>query len=426
MDPKTHDAKENGKASGRILKSFWFNMLLVGLGLLFGGYFQKWGAALQPVGELYLSLLSMCIVPIVFTAIVSGLGELLRGGNMHHYLKRIAVVYMAFVFLGASLGVLAAWIGEPGRSLGPDARKAIGELMLAQNALQLDENQGQKGITGFMREAIPENLVKVLGEGKTLPIVVGSILMGVALGFGRSEATGQVLEFMKGIFEIFKRILGWVLYALPFALFSISATLIATSGWSVLSAFSRLFFLFCVCCLTMCVVYALSIRWATRHPLWHILGALRNALGLAFFSNSLVAMPLAMDKLEAELKLSGPIVRMVMPLGTVMNRHIYPLIFALMAVMTAQFYGHALTLLDVVGIVLSAAIVGMAAVGNLAVVAPLVLEVLQPLGLPAGFAVIILVQSTALVNPVVKLTQLFGACATTSVICRQRRPEIPG
>ena len=97
-----------------------------------------------------------------------------------------------------------------------------------------------------------------------------------------------------------------------------------------------------------------------------------------------------------------------------------------MAVMTAQFYGHALTLVDVVGIVLSAAIVGMAAVGNLAVVAPLVLEVLQPLGLPAGFAVIILVQSTALVNPVVKLTQLFGACATTSVICRQGRPEILG
>jgi proton glutamate symport protein len=220
------------------------------------------------------------------------------------------------------------------------------------------------------------------------------------------------------------KILGWVLYILPFALFSLSAALIATSGWSILSAFSRMFILIYASCLVMCCLYALSMRWATRHPMLRILRSLRDALGLAFFSNSLVAMPLAMERLEKELKLPGPIVSLVMPLGTVMNRHIYPLIFALMGVMTAQFYGHSLTLVDVATIAATSAAVGMAAVGNLAVVAPFVQDVLEPLGLPAGFAVILLVQSVALINPVVKLTQLFGTCATTSVICKPTQREI--
>jgi len=423
-DSKPPDGKRNGKGLGRILRSFWFNVLLVTLGLLFGELFQEWGAALYPVGEIYLSLLTMCIVPIVFTAIVSGLAEMLRGGAMHHYFKRIAAVYLASVMLGASLGVFAAWIGQPGRSLNTDARKAIGTLLLKQNSTPTGENDSETGVAAFLKRAIPDNLFRVLGEGKTLPIVIASILMGVALGLGRSDASERVLHFMKGILEVFNRILGWVLYALPLALFALSAALIATSGWAILSAFSRVLILIYSCCLAMCVLYAFSMRWATHHPISHVLSSLWDALGLALFSNSLVAMPLAMDRMEDKLKLPGPIVRMVMPLGTVMNRHIYPLIFALMAVMTAQFYEHALSYVSVGCIVLTSAVVGMAAVGNLAVVAPFVQEVLQPLGLPPGFAIIILIESAALINPFVKLTQLFGACATTSVICKENQPEI--
>ena len=167
----------------------------------------------------------------------------------------------------------------------------------------------------------------------------------------------------------------------------------------------------------MCVFYAVAIRLFTRYPFRYILSSLRDALGLAFFSNSLVAMPLAMQKLEEKLHLPGPGVRMVLPLGTIMNRHIYPLLFALMAVLTAQFYGHALTPVNVIHIVLASAFVGMAAVGNLAVVAPLVQEIIGPLGLPAGIAILILIQCTAVLNPVIKMTQVFGACATTAVIC---------
>ncbi len=401
---------------GRLLRNFWVNLLFVILGLLFGGCFKNGGMALQPFGHLYLAFLSMCIMPIVLTAVATGVGELLRQGGMTRFLKRTVVVYGGFVILGASVGLFAGWIAKPGEALDPGARKALGEMML-----QLDPNymapSEHHGITGLLEKVIPKNAVKTLAEDRMLGIVFLSILMGIALGVSKSDETLRVLHFMKGILEIFKRILGWVLCALPFALFSLSASLIATSGWSILSILSRTLLLIYACCVVMCLVYLLTIHLATGHPFGRILRALRDALALAFFSNSLVAMPIAIQKLEKELRLPSTGVRLVLPLGVVMNRHIYPLLFALMAVLTVQVYGHSLGPGDVIHVVLTSALVGMAAVGNLAVVAPFVQEVIQPIGLPAGIAMIILTQSTAVVNPVVKMTQLFGACATTSVIC---------
>ena len=90
-------------------------------------FFPDWGNAIYPVGDLYLALLSMCIIPIVLTAIVSGLGEMLAMGTMQGYLKRIAAVYLITVILGSSLGVFAGWVGRPGKALDADARKAHGQ-----------------------------------------------------------------------------------------------------------------------------------------------------------------------------------------------------------------------------------------------------------------------------------------------------------
>lgn len=420
MSRSEPEFQKKRKNIGGWLRNFWVNLLLVLLGLLFGVFFPDWGKAIYPVGDLYLALLNMCIIPIVLTAIVSGLGEMLAKGAMRGYLKHIVAVYLIAVILGASLGVLAGWAGRPGEAMSVEARKALGKLMFTSNSGHMEEKNTQGGMTGFVRQAIPENVIKAMADGKSLAIVLAGILMGIALGLSRSEESRRVLEVTKGVLEIFNRILNWVLYALPFALFSLSATLTASSGWTIFSALSRILMLAFTCGFVMCVFYTVAIWFFTRHSVPHILSSLKDALGLAFFSNSLVAMPLAMQKLEEELHLPGPGVRMVLPLGTIMNRHIYPLLFALMTVMTAQFYGHTLTLVNVIHIVLASAFVGMAAVGNLAVVAPLVQEVMGPLGLPAGIAILILVQCTAVLNPVVKMIQLFGACATTAVICSRR------
>jgi Na+/H+-dicarboxylate symporter len=140
-------------------------------------------------------------------------------------------------------------------------------------------------------------------------------------------------------------------------------------------------------------------------------------LGLAFVvGNSLVAMPLALQRLEDDLEQPHDIVELVVPLGIAMNRHAYPLLFALMTIFVSQIYEHALTPYQLIQVSVAAAIAGMAAIGPAASVAPMLALILSPLGLPAGLAIATLVETSSIVTPMVAVTHLFGSCATATLI----------
>ena len=123
-----------------------------------------------------------------------------------------------------------------------------------------------------------------------------------------------------------------------------------------------------------------------------------------------------MKHLKERLHQPDEVVKLVVPLGVAMNRHAYPLLFSFMAVFSAQVFHVDLSSGNLIHITVASGLVGMAAMGNTAVVAPLLAVVLSPLGLPHTLAVIIVVQCAGILNPMVKITNIFGCCATTTLI----------
>ena len=191
-----------------------------------------------------------------------------------------------------------------------------------------------------------------------------SILMGISLGVNRSQASGHLLQVVRGLYETFFKILDWTLYALPFGLVCLVAGQIATLGTQYMISLSKVIGIFYLCCGVMCIAYVFVIRLVTGYPIVTILRAFRDPLTLAFVaSNSLVAMPEALRHLEDDLGQPADVVELVVPLGIVMNRHAYPVLFALMTVFVAQIYNHPLTVSQVIQVSLAAALAGMAAIG---------------------------------------------------------------
>jgi proton glutamate symport protein len=264
---------------------------------------------------------------------------------------------------------------------------------------------------------VPTNIFRAFSQGASLAVIFVSILMGISLGVNRSPASGRLLEVVRGLYETFLKILNWALYALPLGLFCLVAGQIAMLGTQYLVTLSKVVGIFYVCCSVLCVIYLLVIRLVTGLSTLTILKALRDPLALAFVaSNSLVAMPLALQHLEDDLKQPHDVVELVVPLGIVMNRHAYPLLFALMTVFVSQIYNHPLSLAQLVQVSFAGAITGMAAIGPAASVAPMLGLILSPLGLPTGLAVATLVETSSIVTPMVAMVHLFGSCATATLI----------
>ena len=94
-------------------QNFWVNLLAVVLGALTGALYKEAAHHLIPVGKLYLTLLTMTILPIVFSAITHGLGQLLRSGMAGKYIVRLLVVFCISVLIGSTVGVVGGILGNP-------------------------------------------------------------------------------------------------------------------------------------------------------------------------------------------------------------------------------------------------------------------------------------------------------------------------
>lgn len=400
-----------------LMRNFWVNLLAVALGILIAVLSKETAKHLIPVGKLYLALLTMTVVPIVFSAIAHGLGQLIRSGKADRYMGRLVAVFSVAVILGATLGVLGGVLGGPGSGMGDEHHKMLGELLLHDPAVHSQIQHGDSGMLAFVVRMVPANIFRAFTRNQSLAVIFVSILIGVALGVNRSEPSGRLLEVVRGIYETFFKILDWVLYGLPLGLCCLIAGQIAAIGTDYLFVLSKMIGIFYLCCGVMCVIYAVVMRLVTGATVAKILGALKDALTLAFVaSNSLVAMPMALQRLEDDLKQPRDLVELVVPLGVVMNRQAYPLLFALTTVFVSQVYNHPLGFFQLVQVSLAAALAGMAAIGPAASVAPMIALILLPLGLPAGLALATLVETSAMVTPMVAMTHLFGSCATATLI----------
>lgn len=400
-----------------LLRNFWVNLLAVFLGILMGAFWKEAAHQLIPIGKLYVTLLTMTVLPIVFSAITHGLGQLFRSGMAGNYLLRLLVVFGIAVLLGATVGVLGGIIGNPGGGLDSEQHALLGKLLLSAPDRSTHPEHGAMGMVEFVMSIVPENVFRAFTHGKSLAVIFVSILMGVSIGVNRSRASERLLQVVRGVYETFFKILDWTLYALPIGLFCLVSGQIATLGTEYVVTLSKVIGVFYLCCGMMCVIYICAIRVFGKISFLRIIRAFRDPLTLAFVaSNSLVAMPLAFLHMEDDLGQPPDVVELVVPLGIVMNRHAYPLLFALMTVFVSQIYNHPLTASQLVQVSLAAALTGMAAIGPSASVAPMLGLVLAPLGLPAELAMTTLVEGTSIITPIVAMTHLLGSCATATVI----------
>ncbi len=401
----------------KILRSFWFNLLAIALGVAIGLLSPEAGKSLRLVGQLYLSLLTMTVLPIVFSAITHGVGQLLRSGQFKKCLGYLLVVFAVGIFLGSTLGLMAGVFGKPGSDLKKAELKQLGSLILSAKTQHPAADGHADELQGFLHQLVPRNVFRAFVDGRSLAVILLSILMGIALGTNRSKPSDHLLETMRGIYETFFRIMGWILYGLPLGLCCIIADYVATVGAPILLVLLKLIILFYSGCLVLCLVYLCVMRFITGRTFGTILSSLKDALLLAFVaSNSMVAMPMAMQGLEENLQQQRKVVELVVPLATAMNRHGYPLLFALVTVYVSQAYGHSLGFLGLLQVCFASAFVGMASVGPAASVAPMAAVVISLAGLPTELGIVALVETSAVVTPMVAMTHLFGSCATATIV----------
>lgn len=340
-----------------------------------------------PIGQIFLRLLFMLVIPLLFSALVIGLSDLdvRRLGRMGaRMLGYTVAVSLIAVLIGMTL---MNWL-QPGAELPESLRDFASTSSAAVPVPKPPETSGIAMMVGMF----PDNPVKVAAQGEMLGVIIFSLIFGVGLSLTRTPAAIRLRETIQGLYDVSMTLINGVLKLAPIGVAALVFTMTARLGLEIFShLLAYVGVVLLALSLHMFVVYPLSIRWLGRRSPLAFFRDIRPAMLTAFATaSSSATLPTALKVAEENLKLSPHVSRFVLTAGSAMNQNGTALYEGVTVLFLAQLYGVHLDLSQQLIVMLICVLGGIGTAGVPAGSLPVIAMILVMFGIPPeGLALII-------------------------------------
>jgi Na+/H+-dicarboxylate symporter len=368
--------------------------ILIGclLGVAGGGWLSASATAAAPdvlygakiVGNLFLDLLRMVLVPLVFSSIVVGVANLRAHDRMHRVWTTTLAFFFATMALAIVIGFGAAHLFRPGDGL------QLEMFAEATRNYQARQMPLPEYIAQFLR-GLFQNPFKALAQGEILAIVMIALFLGIALVVG-GERYRNARNLIGELQELCLMIVGWIMRLAPLGLAALLLQLVATQNSALLASLGHFIAVVIGSTLFHGVIVLPLILWLTTRvsPLAFFKGA-REALVTAFATSSSAAtLPITLRCTEQHLHVKKDIASFVVPLGATVNMDGTALYEAAAALFVARLAGIELDIASQLIIFFVAMLGAIGAPGIPSVGMLSMVLVLESVGLPTEAIAILL------------------------------------
>ena len=355
----------------------------------------------QPLGQIFLRLIFMVVLPLVFSALVLGVVEI---GDLTR-LRRMGFVTLGLTILlsGASVGIgigVASTL-RPGDMLGEERRVELRERFASadQAAAALEQSRQAKPLRTVLLDLIPKNpLQEMVGAldgsspgGGMLAVMVFALIVGAAVTVA-PERTGTLVRLLEGLYDVSMVVIGWAMKIAPFGVAGLVFALTATLGLEIVSTLAG-FVVAVVLALTLhaVVVYGVAVRLIARRNPVQFFSAISDAVVTAFgTSSSNATLPTSLRVADEKLGLHREVSRFVLTVGANANQNGTALYEGITVLFLAQVFGVDLTFAQQATVVLMAILAGVGTAGVPGGSLPLIAILLTSVGIPAeGIGIIL-------------------------------------
>jgi len=305
------------------------------LGVIVGMSWGPGASSISWLGELFVRLIRMVVVPLVFVTLVSGVVAMGDPAKLGSLGAKTLAIYMLTTLAAITIGLFFAAVLQPG--VGVDLSAAAPSAV--QEAIPLSER---------LLSIVPSNPIAALAEGNILAIIFFALLVGVSV-LTIGEKGKPVAELMDSSSEMMLRITHWVMEVAPFGVFALIAAVAGTQGVAaLLDVLTLALAVVLACVIHVVVVHGVGIIKLSLglSPLNFFRGA-RDAMLVAFStSSSSATLPVSMSVAEENLGIKPVVASTVLPLGATINMDGTALYVGIVSVFAAQAFGIDLSLAD--------------------------------------------------------------------------------
>lgn len=316
--------------------ALWKRILLaLVLGVIVGMIWGPGASSISWLGELFVRLIRMVVVPLVFVTLVSGVVAMGDPAKLGSLGAKTLAIYMLTTLAAIAIGLFFAAVLQPG--VGVDLSAAAPSAV--QEAIPLSER---------LLSIVPSNPIAALAEGNILAIIFFALLVGVSV-LTIGDKGKPVAELMDSSSEMMLRITHWVMEVAPFGVFALIAAVAGTQGVAaLLDVLTLALAVVLACVIHVVVVHGVGIIKLSLglSPLNFFRGA-RDAMLVAFStSSSSATLPVSMSVAEENLGIKPVVASTVLPLGATINMDGTALYVGIVSVFAAQAFGIDLSLAD--------------------------------------------------------------------------------
>ena len=307
---------------GRKMKNIslhWQIIFCMILGTISGVIFNNIGfdnssiySVILLLGDIFIRLLKMVIVPLIFTSIIIGVSSIKDRSKIGRLGFKTFLYYISTSLIAILIGLFLANTIEPG----------VGASTIS-NAGSFDTSKlnTSNSILDILKRMIPINPISALSSGDMLGIIFFAIFFGIVLSFVESKYSKTILTLIDAIYHVIMRMTQIVIKCAPIGVFGLMTKAVANSGLSIFKELG-MYALTIACGLSihLFIVLPLILLLVVKvNPLNHF-RSMASAMVTAFStSSSSATLPVTMKCAKENVKASNEVTSFVLPMGATIN-----------------------------------------------------------------------------------------------------------
>ena len=341
------------------------------------------------VGQVFIRLIQMVVIPLVVSAIIIGITSIGDNKQLGKFGTKMILYYGIITTVAVIIGGALALLIKPGLGAAHYITEHTAATVQASVATAMAQQQGN--VLNMFLGFIPNNPLHSFAAGDMVPIIVFVVIFAIALA-RVGDVNRPIVSFFESVFAATMKITDWIMFFAAPGVFALTASAVSSFGIDIFMSISKyLGVLLIGFALQMFVVYPLFLRFFSKVSAVMLFSAIAEAMMVAFgTASSSATLPLTIACCEKR-GISHKISSFVLPLGATLNFDGTALLQTVAVIFLAQAYGVALTpfLLIQIGllaIIASSTCAGIPGAGLITIALILNGMGLSPEQLVAGFA----------------------------------------
>jgi DAACS family dicarboxylate/amino acid:cation (Na+ or H+) symporter len=346
-----------------------------------------------PLGQIFLRMLFMVVMPLVFASIalgVAGLGDIRKVGRVG---GKAVGYFLVSTVLAATLGLVVVNTTRPWEQVTPETTAALMERFKsdASSRVEAAATTAKFGPETFVN-IVPRNPIDAAARTDMLGVIFFGLMFGAALTLIPVERARPMIEWLEALNDVVIRIIHFAMLLAPYGVAALIFVVASRFGFDLLLAVAAFVgTVLLALALHVGITLFAIIRFAIGMSPFTFIGRVKAALVTAFStSSSSATLPTALEVSELQLGIPRRIAGFVLPIGSTMCMNGTAIFEGITVIFLAEIFGVDLTIPQMAIVMVMSVITAIGAAGVPGGSIPLLVGILTMFGVPGeGIAIVL-------------------------------------